>query len=125
VKDLVFLATSQGLVVLEHKQDSWHEIRRVLTSRRMTSVASGDGKRILNDLSIDFWEGHVHVVVGPNGAGKSTLAFTIMGLSGYRDAEGEVLFEGDPLGDLDVHERARRGITLSLSTSFVAVGCVP
>lgn len=43
MKDLVFLATSQGLVVLEHKQDSWHEIRRALTSRRITSVATGAG----------------------------------------------------------------------------------
>jgi Fe-S cluster assembly ATP-binding protein len=72
-----------------------------------------DGKRILNDLSIDFWEGHVHAVVGPNGAGKSTLAFTIMGLAGYRDVEGEVIFEGESLLDLNVDERARRGITLA------------
>ncbi|HOD67595.1 MAG TPA: ATP-binding cassette domain-containing protein, partial [candidate division Zixibacteria bacterium] len=40
-------------------------------------------KPILQDLNIDFWEGHVHAVVGPNGAGKSTLAATIMGLAGY------------------------------------------
>ena len=53
-----------------------------------------NGRRILNDLSIDFWEGHVHAVVGPNGAGKSTLAFTIMGLAGYRDVEVELIIQG-------------------------------
>lgn len=71
-----------------------------------------NGKKILDDLTIDFWEGHVHAVVGPNGAGKSTLAFTIMGLSGYRDVEGEITFAGESLLGLDVDERARKGITL-------------
>ncbi len=72
-----------------------------------------DGKKILDDLSIDFWEGHVHAVVGPNGAGKSTLAFAIMGLEGYRDIDGDIRFEGEPITSLDVDERAQRGITLA------------
>jgi len=72
-----------------------------------------DGKNILNDLSLDFWEGHIHAVVGQNGAGKSTLAHTIMGLSGYRHFEGEILFEGQSLKDLTIDERARLGITLA------------
>ena len=72
-----------------------------------------DGKPILNDLSIDFWEGHVHAVVGPNGAGKSTLANTVMGLSGYTDFEGDLLFDGASLRGVPVDERARRGISLS------------
>jgi Fe-S cluster assembly ATP-binding protein len=70
------------------------------------------GKGILNNLSIDFWEGHVHAIVGPNGAGKSTLAFTIMGLSGYRDFTGKILFHGEDISSLDIDERARRGIGL-------------
>ncbi|MGC9307299.1 MAG: ABC transporter ATP-binding protein [Thermoplasmatota archaeon] len=72
-----------------------------------------EGKHILDDLSIDFWEGHVHAIVGPNGAGKSTLAFTIMGLEGYRDIDGDIRFEGDSITSLAVDERARRGITLA------------
>lgn len=71
------------------------------------------GKRILNDLSIDFWEGHVHAIVGPNGAGKSTLASVIMGLPGYTDIGGDVLLDGESLQDVPVDERARRGITLA------------
>ena len=27
------------------------------------------GRRILNGLTVDFWEGHVHALIGPNGAG--------------------------------------------------------
>ena len=71
-----------------------------------------DGQRILNNLSVDFWEGHIHAVVGPNGAGKSTFAYTLMGLNRYREFEGDILFQGESLKSLGVDERARRGITL-------------
>ncbi len=72
-----------------------------------------NGNRILDSLNIGFWDGHVHAVVGTNGAGKSTLAYTIMGLSGYRKIEGDILFEGESILDLGVDERARKGITLA------------
>jgi Fe-S cluster assembly ATP-binding protein len=71
-----------------------------------------ENRPILNNLSMDIWTGHVHAIIGPNGAGKSTLANTIMGLSGYRDFEGDILFEGESIAALSVDERARRGITL-------------
>ncbi|HDP80127.1 MAG TPA: ATP-binding cassette domain-containing protein, partial [Spirochaetes bacterium] len=70
------------------------------------------GKTILNKLNLDLWEGHVHAIVGPNGAGKSSFSFTVMGLSGYRDYEGELLYRGNPLRPLSIDERARQGITL-------------
>jgi Fe-S cluster assembly ATP-binding protein len=70
------------------------------------------GKKVLNGLSVDFWEGHVHALCGPNGAGKSTLANAIMGLSGYTKITGDLVFEGESIKGLGVDERARRGITL-------------
>lgn len=70
------------------------------------------GERILDDVDIDIWRGYVHAIVGPNGAGKSSLAFTIMGLDGYDDFQGDIRFEGESLKGLDVHERGKRGITL-------------
>ena len=72
-----------------------------------------DGHRILNNLDLDFWEGHVHAVVGPNGAGKSTLAMTIMGLAGYEHHEGDIRFKGKSIKGLTVNQRARLGITLA------------
>ena len=72
-----------------------------------------DGKTVLNDVSFDFWEGHVHAVIGPNGAGKSTLASTIMGLPGYTDHGGDVLLDGESIKDKAVDERARLGVTLA------------
>jgi Fe-S cluster assembly ATP-binding protein len=71
------------------------------------------GRRILNGLTVDFWEGHVHALIGPNGAGKSTLAGAIMGLPDYRHLRGEILLDGEPIQGLSVDERARRGITLA------------
>ncbi len=72
-----------------------------------------EGKKILNDLNIDFWEGHIHAVVGPNGAGKSTLAYTIMGIPEYRKATGKILFMGKEINNLRIDERAKLGITLA------------
>jgi Fe-S cluster assembly ATP-binding protein len=71
------------------------------------------GRRILNGLTVDFWEGHVHALIGPNGAGKSTLAGAIMGLPDYRHMSGEILLDGEPIQDLPVDERAKRGVTLA------------
>jgi Fe-S cluster assembly ATP-binding protein len=72
-----------------------------------------NGREILQHLSIDFWRGHVHALIGPNGAGKSTMAHCIMGLEGYTDFEGDILFQGRSLKGVPVHERARRGIALA------------
>ncbi len=69
--------------------------------------------KILDDVSMDFKKGEVQALVGPNGAGKSTLAFAIMGLQGYRNIEGDIVYKGDSLKDLSVSERAERGISLS------------
>ncbi len=52
-------------------------------------------------------------MVGPNAAGKSTLANAIMGLSDYREFYGDILFEGNPLKELSIDQRARKGITLA------------
>jgi len=71
-----------------------------------------EGRTLLDNINMEIWGGYVHAIVGPNGAGKSTLANTIMGLSGYRDFSGDILYEGRSIKNLSVDERARLGITL-------------
>ncbi len=71
------------------------------------------GNHVLNGLTMNLWEGHVHAIIGPNGAGKSTLANAIMGLEGYKDYSGDIRLDGEPLKDVPLDERARRGITLA------------
>lgn len=73
-----------------------------------------NGQPILAGIDATFQRGLVHAVVGPNGAGKSTLAAVIMGLEGYREATtGVIRYEGAVIEQLDVTERARRGIALA------------
>lgn len=61
---------------------------------------------VLDGLSLALPEGCLTGIVGPNGCGKSTLLRVIDGVLGA--AAGEVLVEGDALGDLSARERAER-----------------
>lgn len=72
-----------------------------------------NGSDILNGVDVDFWKGYVHAVIGPNGAGKTTLGFTIMGLEGYKDYSGDILYKGSSLKGLDVYSISKKGITLA------------
>jgi Fe-S cluster assembly ATP-binding protein len=72
-----------------------------------------DGKEILSGLNLDLWENHVHAIVGTNGAGKTTLVHTIMGLAGYHEFEGDIIFNGTSLKGLELDKRARQGMTLA------------
>jgi Fe-S cluster assembly ATP-binding protein len=71
------------------------------------------GKTILSGLSLSIASGEVHALLGTNGTGKSTLAYLVMGCEGYRPESGEILFEGQEINDLKIHERAKLGITMA------------
>lgn len=74
---------------------------------------SKNGSKILNDVDLEVERNKIQALVGPNGAGKSSLAFTIMGLEGYRDVEGDIIYEGENITDLSVSKRAKKGIALA------------
>jgi Fe-S cluster assembly ATP-binding protein len=82
----------------------------ILDIKNLTFEANGN--RILDNMNISFEKGRTYAIVGPNGAGKSTLAYNIMGLSSYRNSTGEILFMGEPVQDLPIDQRARKGMTL-------------
>lgn len=73
---------------------------------------AGD-KTILNEFSLSLGVSEIHALLGTNGTGKSTLAYLIMGCEGYRPSSGEIVFEGEMMNDLKIHERAKLGITMA------------
>ncbi|MEJ7575736.1 MAG: Fe-S cluster assembly ATPase SufC [Pyrinomonadaceae bacterium] len=75
--------------------------------------ASVDGNEILRGISLTVNAGEVHAIMGPNGSGKSTLSKVLAGHPAYEVTEGEILFEGKDLLELDPDERAREGIFLA------------
>src|SRR5512140_3493302 len=72
-----------------------------------------EGKEILKGLDLTIEQGKVHAIMGPNGTGKSTLAYTLMGHPSYAVSEGEVIFKGQNVLELEPDERARLGIFLA------------
>jgi Fe-S cluster assembly ATP-binding protein len=72
-----------------------------------------DGTPILNGIDLEIKPGEVHAIMGPNGSGKSTLASVLAGREEYEITDGEILFDGDDLTELDAETRAREGIFLA------------
>ena len=75
--------------------------------------ATVGGKAILKGLNLTIEAGQVHAIMGPNGAGKSTLGNVIAGREGYDVTQGEVLFNGKNLLELEPEERACEGVFLA------------
>jgi Fe-S cluster assembly ATP-binding protein len=71
------------------------------------------GKTILKDVNMEIPKGETHILFGPNGSGKTSLMMTIMGFSGYHVTHGKILFKGQDITYLPIHERARLGIGVS------------
>ncbi len=75
--------------------------------------ASVDGKEILRGIDLTVNPGEVHAIMGPNGAGKSTLSNVLAGRDGYEITQGEVIYKGENLLDLEPEERAQQGVFLA------------
>lgn len=75
--------------------------------------ASVEGKEILKGINLEVKAGEVHAIMGPNGSGKSTLSSVLAGKEDYEVTEGEVLFNGKSLLDMETEERAREGLFLA------------
>ena len=72
-----------------------------------------DGNKILNGINLEVKAGETHAIMGPNGSGKSTLAQVLAGHEDYDVTQGSVEYLGKDLLDMDVDERACKGIFLA------------
>ncbi len=75
--------------------------------------ASVEGNEILKGVDLVVNSGEVHSIMGPNGSGKSTLARVLAGETCYEVTEGEILFKGKDLLDMEPDERACEGMFMA------------
>ena len=71
-----------------------------------------DNKEILKGLNLEIKPGEVHAIMGPNGSGKSTLSNVLSGKKGYT-VSGDVIYFNEDLLELEIEERAHKGIFLA------------
>lgn len=70
----------------------------------------GSDKEIIKNISLTIDE-RFTAITGPNGGGKSTLAKIIAGI--VRPTSGQILLDGEDITDLDITERANKGISFA------------
>ena len=85
-------------------------------------VALEDGTEIVRGVDLSVNTNETHAVMGPNGSGKSTLAYALMGHPAYEITEGEIVFDGENLVELEADERAQRGLFLAFQYPHAVPG---
>ncbi len=81
-----------------------------------------EDKPILKGIDLVVNTGELHAIMGPNGSGKSTLAHVIAGQKIYEVLDGEILYNGNNLLEMDVEERALEGVFMSYQYPAVIPG---
>jgi len=81
-----------------------------------------EGKEILRGVDLTIERGKVHALMGRNGSGKSTLAYVTLGHPHYEVLEGQILYKGTDVTEMDTDERARAGMFLAFQYPMVIPG---
>ncbi len=85
----------------------------MLEIRNLHARIAEDGTEIIRGLNLTVKAGEVAAIMGPNGSGKSTLSYILAGREDYEVTEGDILYNGESILELDPSERAAKGIFLA------------
>lgn len=72
------------------------------------------GLTAVDNLSFQVKAGQIYGIIGPNGAGKTTVFNCITGI--HPCEEGSILWQGEEIRQLPIHEIAKRGIVRTFQT---------
>ncbi|HTV69675.1 MAG TPA: Fe-S cluster assembly ATPase SufC [Rhizobiaceae bacterium] len=85
----------------------------MLEIKNLHARIAEDGTEIIRGLNLTVKKGEVAAIMGPNGSGKSTLSYILAGREDYEVTEGDILFDGHSVLEMDPAERAAAGIFLA------------
>jgi len=69
---------------------------------------SYDGRKVVDDVSIEVKSGEVVGLLGPNGAGKTSTFYMVLGL--LKPDHGQIYLDGEDISLLPIYRRARLGL---------------
>ncbi len=85
----------------------------MLEIKNLHAKIASTGTEIIRGLNLTVKNGEVAAIMGPNGSGKSTLSYILSGREDYEVTEGDILYNGESILELDPAERAAKGIFLA------------
>lgn len=85
----------------------------MLEIKNLHARIAGTETEIIHGLDLTVHDGEVAAIMGPNGSGKSTLSYILAGRDDYEVTDGEIIYNGQSILEMDPAERAALGIFLA------------
>ncbi len=85
----------------------------MLEIKNLHARLAESGVEIIRNLNMTVKAGEVAAIMGPNGSGKSTLSYILAGRDTYAVTDGDILYSGESILEMNPAERAAKGIFLA------------